>query len=110
MNFYFVNNVIFVLVKSFVSLSKELLAEDGVNYLLSEKFSQDPLEEHFSKQRRRGGCNENPDLYQFGKQEVFLNVMNSSLLTELRGNSSTRQVDLPKLDATDTRKLPKKKK
>ena len=81
-----------------------------MKFLLSEKFTQDPLEEHFAKQRRRGECNENPDLYQFGKQEIFLNVMNSSLLTDLRGNSSTRINITPAVDARDTRQLPKKRK
>ena len=106
----YLKNSSFSLAKSFVSLAKELLAEDGVKFLLSEKFTQDPLEEHFAKQRRRGGCNENPDLYQFRKQEIFLNVMNSSLLTDLHGNSSTRINDAPAVGATDTRQLPKKRK
>ena len=92
----YLKNSSFFLVKSFLSLAKEPLAEDGVKFLLSEKFTQDPLEEHFAKQRRRKGCNENLDLYQFGKQEIFLNVMNSSLLTDLRGNNSTRINDAPK--------------
>ena len=70
-----------------------------------------PLEELFAKQkRRRGGCNENPDLYQFGKQKIFLNVMNSSLLTDLRVNSSTRINNAPALEARDTRQLPKERK
>ena len=38
---------------------------DGVDFLLSEKFSQDPLEEHFARQRKKGGCNENPTVEQF---------------------------------------------
>ena len=77
---------------------------------LSEKFTQDPLEEHFAKQRQRGGCSKNPNLYQFKKQEIFLNVMNSSLLTDLRGKSSTRINNATAADATDTRQLPKKRK
>ena len=28
---------------------------DGVKYVLSDKFNQDPPEEHFEKQRARGG-------------------------------------------------------
>ena len=50
-----------VLVNSFVALAKELLQIDGVKFLLSEKFTQDPLEEHFGRQRRRGGTNDNPN-------------------------------------------------
>ena len=81
-----------------------------MKFLLSGKFKLDPLEEHFAKQRQQGGCNENPNLYQFGKKEIFLNVMNSSLLIDLRGNSSTRIEDAPAVDAADTRQLPKKRK
>ncbi|PIK40700.1 hypothetical protein BSL78_22455 [Apostichopus japonicus] len=44
-----------ITVKSFVSLAKELLQNPSVEYVLSEKFSQDPLEEYFSKQRGCGG-------------------------------------------------------
>ena len=32
----------------------------GVKYILSEVFSQDPLERYFSRQRHRGGSNDNP--------------------------------------------------
>ena len=31
-------------------LAKQLLSEDGLDYLLSDKFNQDPLQEHFGKQ------------------------------------------------------------
>ena len=41
------------LVKSFVLLARELLVMNGVNFLLSEKFSHDPLKEHFAKKGRR---------------------------------------------------------
>ena len=45
-------------------MAKPLLQEDDVRYLLSEKLSQDPLEEHFARQRRISGCDENPKLAQ----------------------------------------------
>ncbi len=50
----------FLTVKSFTELAPKLLALPGADYLLSEVFSQDPLERYFSKQRHRGGSNENP--------------------------------------------------
>ena len=50
--------------KSFTELAPKLLDLPGVEYLLSEVFSQDPLERYFSKQRHRGGSNENPTAYQ----------------------------------------------
>ena len=69
-----------------VVLGKTLLQLPGVNMLLSEKFSQDPLEERFARQRRSGGTCDNPTLYQFGQQEMNLQVMRSELITDLRGN------------------------
>ena len=36
-------------VHAFHYLGKQLLSEDGVDYVLSDKFNQDPLEEHFGK-------------------------------------------------------------
>ena len=44
---------IFCAVKSFTELGPQLLMVPGVNYLLSEVFSQDPLERYFSRQRHR---------------------------------------------------------
>ena len=96
--------------KSFISVAKELLQIDGVKFLLSEKFTQDPLEEYFAKQRRRGGCNENPNYYQFQNQELVLNVMRSELITDLKGNTRGRDQRKAPLDIHDMRRLPTKKK
>ena len=41
-----------------------------MKYLLSESFSQDPLERYFSRQCHRGGSNENPTA-----EQVPLNTM-----------------------------------
>ena len=72
--------------KAFVELGKTLLQQPGVNMLLSEKFSQDPLEERFARQRRSGGTCNNPTLHQFGEHEMNLQVMRYELITDLRGN------------------------
>jgi hypothetical protein len=42
------------------------LSQDPANklYFLSERISQDPLENYFGQQRARGGRNENPSLQQ----------------------------------------------
>ena len=42
----------------------KLLNTPGINDLLSEVFSQDPLERYISCQRRRGGSNDNPTVFQ----------------------------------------------
>lgn len=52
-------------VKSFTELGPQLLKLDSAKYLLSEVFSQDPLERYFSKQRHRGGSCDNPTVHQF---------------------------------------------
>ena len=36
--------------------------EEKGKYVLGEKFSQDPLEQHFGKHRRSCGCSDNPQL------------------------------------------------
>ena len=58
-----------------MNLVKELILEFEGKFQLSEKFSKDPLEEHFARQRRRGSCCENPSLYVFGNQKLLLNVV-----------------------------------
>lgn len=44
----------------------KFLLQDGLEYVLTERFCQDPAEEYFSSQRQHGRRNENPDLYEFG--------------------------------------------
>ncbi len=53
-----------IAVLSFAELGRQLLQLPNVNYLLSEVFSQDPLERYFSRQCHRGGSNENPTAFQ----------------------------------------------
>lgn len=99
----------YYLVRSFIELTRTLLAEGGAKFLLSEKFSQDPLEEHFGTHRRSGGANENPTYYQFQKQEVSLNVMKSDLIHDIKGNTCGRNKNKQTLDINDMRRLPYKK-
>ena len=97
----------YLIVKSFIALAKELLSE-GVPYILSEKLSQDPLEEHFSRHRRIAGCNDNPTLEQFMQQEVSLNLIKSDLIGDLRGNTHGRPDNRAPIDINDMR-LPRKR-
>ena len=57
-------------VHSFCELAPKLI-ETG-NYLLSEVFCQDPLERYFSRQRHRGGGNDNPTVDQFHSNSDIL--------------------------------------
>ena len=51
-------------VMSFTELAPKLL-NDGLEYVLSEVFSQDPLEAYFSRQRHRGGSCDNPTVLDY---------------------------------------------
>ena len=88
-------------------MAKELLRE-GTPFILSEKLSQDPLEEHFTKHRRVAGCNDNVALPVIGQQEVSLHVTNSDFISDLRGNTSGKPDNRPAIDVNDLR-LPKKR-
>ena len=63
---------LFYVVKSFVELGPFLLQQPGISYLLSEVFSQDPLEKYFSRQRHRGGGADNPTVEQFRENSATL--------------------------------------
>ena len=77
----------YYLVNSMVNLMKTLLEEYPGYYILSGRFSQDPLEQHFSAQRRRGGCNTNPTIEQFGYNELALHTIRSKNVASMRGNT-----------------------
>ena len=60
-----------------------------VSYVLTERFSQDPLENYFGKQRSSGAREDNPPLYDFGyndntirNQKVFQPIATSNVRDE----------------------------
>jgi len=97
-----------ITVSSFVDLAKSLLT-DGAPYFLSERLSQDPLEEYFSKQRARGGADENPTLEMFNRNMLGLNVAGDELIRVMNGNTRGRGHEIVQLDINDVTKLPTKK-
>ena len=72
-----------ITVKSFLELGPMLLQKPGASYLLSEVFSQDPLERYFSKQRHRGGSNDNPTVEEFRTNTATL-VQQQSIHKDLK--------------------------
>ena len=72
-----------ILVLSFTELGPKLVSLPGVQYLLSEVFSQDPLERYFSKLRHRGGSNENPTASQISHSAATL-VQQRSMYHDLK--------------------------
>ena len=59
-------------------------------YLLSERISQDPLENYFGKQRARGGKNENHNLQQCVQNATALHVQSPWLWIQLGGTVAGR--------------------
>ena len=59
--------------KSLIGCIKFLL-DEGAEYILSERFCQDILEEYFGNQRKLGMKNENPDINQFGYNANTLRI------------------------------------
>ncbi len=83
--------IYFLTVRSFVEVSKYLLTLPGVSgqYILSECFSQDPLEKNFSQLRARGGCCDNPTVQACMDATQSIRIQKSLALQPVRGNSSS---------------------
>ena len=73
-------------VKSFLELVRYIFTIPGVKFFLSERISQDPLENFFGCQRQRGGASENPNVQDFCKNTQALRVINSVCGSVPRGN------------------------
>lgn len=97
-------------VKSFIELTKYLLGLDGVQFVFSEKLSQDPLESFFGKQRMRGGHCDNPSVQSFIYGTSSLRVQGSVSMNPLRGNCRRgRKRASIVVDNTPLPKRPRKK-
>lgn len=101
---------------SFVEMTQYLLAkhsEDNL-FLLSERFSQDPLENYFGKQRARGGRSDNPTIQRSLQNAGALRIQKSLALDPVRGNSRKKRrlfdgKDELTVDDIDNTPLPKRK-
>ena len=63
-------------VQSTIESTKFLLGE-GMEYVLTERFCQDPLKEVFGKQRQLGRRSDNPDINQFGYNSNAIRIERS---------------------------------
>lgn len=95
-------------------MAKYLLSQDQDGlFFLSERISQDPLENYFGQQRARGGRNENPSIQQCVHNAAALRVQKSLALDPVRGNCSRKRRLFkdgpPTLDKIDLTPLPKRK-
>ncbi|XP_056004110.1 uncharacterized protein LOC125653769 [Ostrea edulis] len=67
------------------------LLQQGVPYVLSNVFCQDPLEEHFGRHRGLGTRHDNPTIHQFGYQENQLRIQRSLAFNFVpKGNTAGR--------------------
>lgn len=85
-------------VKSFTNLGLKLLRLPGVKYLLSEVFSQDPLERYFSCQHHRGGSSDNPTAQQVPYNAATL-VQQQSMYCDLKTMNVEIDFTSSKLDS-----------
>ena len=78
------------------------LLEEGMEFVLTERFCQDPVEEYFGKQHQLGRRSDNPDIHQFGynsntiRIERSISCSNRAFILPTRGQL-TRQATLKNL-------------
>lgn len=96
-------------VKSFTEVTRFLftLPEMEGHYLLSERFSQDPIENYFGQQRSRGGWSSNPTVSSLVTAAQSLRVQGSQAMIPIRGNSSRKRKLFPQ-EVIDHNPLPKR--
>ena len=63
--------------------------EQNIPFIFTERFSQDPLENYFGKQRELGFCKDNPDIYNFGYNYNTIRLQRSS--KPIMGNARRHQ-------------------
>ena len=65
------------------------LLEQGFQYVLSERFMQDVLEDYFGHQRSKGGRSDNPTAQQFGYNDLTI-AAQRDIAPVVRGNVGGR--------------------
>ena len=87
--------LIFNIVNAFTELTRFLLKQPGVHYVLSAKLTQDSLESFFGKQRMRGGYCDIPNVSTFLYEAQSLRVQGSMALKPRRGNCKRGRTSEP---------------
>lgn len=82
------------------------LLGEGQKFVMSRIFCQDPLEQHFSRQRAALGGNRNPTVDQFIHNERNLHVLGNIRFNRKRANTE----DISKISAAECTPLPKRPK
>ena len=73
---------------SLVEVTKFLLSE-GFEYVLTERFCQDLIEEYFGYQRSKGRRADNPTVHDFGYNDLTISVQRS-VAPVVKGNVAGR--------------------
>ena len=66
----------------------KFLIDEGMEYVMTERFCQDPVEEHFGNQRKIGRRSDNPDLKTFGYNENTIRIQRT--VSHTSGNTRGR--------------------
>ena len=94
--------------KSFVEMARYLLSQPGEKLLLlSERITQDPLENYFGMQRTRGRRCDNPSLKECLQNAVAIRAQKSLDLDRVQGNCR-RKRRLSSPEKIDDTLLPKR--
>ena len=80
--------------RSAAALVRELLSIPGVEYVLTEKWNQDALEQYFGKQRMGGGANENPTVLEYSYNTLKLITAGSNVVRDVAGNVRKRKATI----------------
>ena len=67
----------------------QFLPKEGFQYVLSERFMQDVLEDYFGHQRSKGGRSDNPTAQQFGYNDLTI-AAQRDIAPVIRGNVDGR--------------------
>lgn len=96
-----------ITIYSVIEVTKFLLNQ-GVEFVLTERFCQDQVEEYFGNQRKLGRRCDNPDLHVFGYNTNVLHIQRSVSCTS--GNTKGRRDKSKASENVVEDKLPKRKK
>ena len=86
----------------------KFLLQEGMEYVLTERFCQDPLEEYFGKQRQLRRRSDNPDIHTFGYNSNAIRIQRS--ISCQSGNTRGRKEKERAWEQVADAKLPCRKK
>ena len=96
-------------VKSAIAVTKFLLSE-GFEFVLTERFCQDDVEEYFGYQRAQGRRSDNPSAAEFGYNDLRISTLRDVAPQSIEGNVSGRHSGKKsKWFSVSDEPLPKKK-